>query len=471
MVIRILMLILALTTPGLASAQDRQIPETLAQVQLSFAPVVKKILPAVVNIYTKRTVSSAVPNPFMGDPFFSQLFQDQMFGGRMRKHIENSLGSGVIIEKEGLVVTNAHVIRDAEEITVVLSDGREFASKVVLNDDRSDLALLRVDTRGESLPFAMLKPSESLQVGDIVLAVGNPFGVGQTVTSGIVSALARSSLNINDFNFFIQTDAAVNPGNSGGPLVALDGSVVGINTAIFSKDGGSLGIGFAIPSEMVATVVAAEKAGVTGEKGIPRPWMGISAQTVTSDIAQSLNLPKPVGALVAALHPASPLRQAGVKVGDVILAVNEREIRDAPEMKFRMATVPIGQTATLRVLRQGQSLDVPVKAIAPPDDPPRHEMPLKGNHPLNGAVIANINPAVVTELGLAGGEEKGVVILRMADGSPAARFLSPGEVLLEINGRKIAEVSDVAPALSLSNSRGWSFTVSSQGRVQTIMIR
>lgn len=470
MIIRILLAIPALIIPAHAAAQERAVPAAREQIQLSFAPVVRKVAPAVVNIYTKRVVARAA-NPFMTDPFFAPFFQDNMFGGQMRRHVESSLGSGVIVEPGGLVVTNTHVINRADEITVVLADGREFDATLLLKDPGSDLALLRVDSKGEALPFAPLKPSESLQVGDLVLAIGNPFGVGQTVTSGIVSALARSSLNINDFNFFIQTDAAINPGNSGGPLVALDGGVVGINTAIFSKDGGSLGIGFAIPSEMVATVIAAEKTGQAGKQGVSRAWLGITAQNVTSDIANSLGLKRPGGALVAVLHPASPLLKAGLKVGDVVTAINSHEIRDASEMKFRMATLPIGGTATLTVSRQGRSLDFSVVAALPPDDPPRAQMTIKGRHPLGGAVIVNINPAVAAELGLSGHEDGAVAVMAVTPGSAAARLLNPGDILLEINGRKIFKTADVEPAAALSAGRGISLLLSARGRTQRIVIR
>lgn len=438
--------------------------------QLSFSPVVKKAAPAVVNIYTKRTVSQRAGHPFASDPFFAPFFRDDFMGGRMRKQIESSLGSGVIVDAKGLVVTNAHVIDDADEITVVLSDGREFEARLALADEASDLALLRIDDmKGQELPFVSLKPSETLEVGDLVLAIGNPFGVGQTVTSGIVSAQGRSSLNINDFNFFIQTDAAINPGNSGGALVTLDGGLVGINTAIYSRDGGSLGIGFAIPSEMVASVIAAEQAGQSGSAGVIRPWLGVTSQNISADMAASLGLDKPRGSIINALHPASPLKKAGVEVGDVILSLNDRDIRDASEMKFRMATVPLGQKAKVTLSRKGKSLDVYVEAMAPPDTPPREQITLDGRHALNGATIANMNPAVAVELGL-NTDEQGVVVLSAPRGTPAGRVVSPGDVILEINGREIKTSKDVEKALAAS-SRGLSLTLKSAGRIQRIVIR
>lgn len=464
-------LICALFYPVELVAQERVLPKSNEQMQMSFSPLVKQVSPAVVNIYTSRTVTRSVRHPFLDDPFFGGFFGRQNLGGAMRQQVENSLGSGVIIEEDGLVVTNAHVIGGADEITVVLADGREFEAKLALEDSASDLALLRMDTKGEKLPFASLKPSEGLEVGDIVLAIGNPFGVGQTVTSGIVSAQGRSSLNINDFNFFIQTDAAINPGNSGGPLVALDGGVVGINTAIYSRDGGSLGIGFAIPSEMVASVVAAEKSGQSGGKGVLRPWLGITAQGVTSDIAASLGLPKPQGVLIAKLHSESPLAKAGLEVGDVVLSINGREIRDPSEMKFRMATVPLGQEAELLYARKGKTSGAKVKAIAPPDLPPRHEMTVKGRNPLGGAVVVNLNPAVALELGLEDENEGGVIVLDAPRGSIASNVVRSGDRLKSINGEEITATDQVQEVVEKPAARGWELIFERNGQTRQIIIR
>ncbi|MEM7679527.1 MAG: Do family serine endopeptidase [Pseudomonadota bacterium] len=466
-------LVLCLVSPAIAADEARIVPKSQEQVQLSFAPVVKQVSPAVVNIYTKRTVTVGRRSPFFNDPFFSPFFGDNMFGRRMRKQVESALGSGVILDSDGLVVTNAHVIDGAEEITVVLSDGRELEAKLSLLDKASDLALLRADTKGEKLPYTTLKPSESLEVGDIVIAIGNPFAVGQTVTSGIVSATGRSSLDINDFNFFIQTDAAINPGNSGGPLVALDGKVVGINTAIYSRSGGSMGIGFAVPSEMVASVIAAEGAGQSGKDGIIRPWLGVSAQALTSDIAESLGLKGTNGALIKDLHTASPLKKSGVKVGDIVLSVNEREIRSPSEMKFRMATVPLGGQATVQVQRKGKIQSFKVKAIAPPDIPPRNETELKGQHYLSGATIANMNPAVAVELGYSGGsldDEQGVVVTNAPRGTPAYRILNEGDIILKINDNEIETVEDVRKAVSKLKS-GFSIVIKSNGQTRQIILR
>lgn len=447
----------------------QQVPQSREQVQLSFAPLVKQVSPAVVNIYTKRVVTRRV-SPFMGDPFFEQFFGGSFgFGGMPRQRVESSLGSGAIVDPAGLVVTNAHVIAGADEITVGLSDGREFDAEKVVVDEPSDLAVLRIDPEKEKLPSIVLKPSETLEVGDLILAIGNPFGVGQTVTSGIVSAQARSSLNINDFNFFIQTDAAINPGNSGGPLVAMDGTVVGINTAIYSRDGGSLGIGFAIPSEMVATVIAATKNGMGSEKGIIRPWLGISVQEITPDIAESLNFNRPYGVLVADLHKASPAKKAGIDVGDVVLTINGREIKEPAEMKFRMATIPLGDKAIFTVLQNDREKQVRVEAMAPPDDPPRREKALSGPHPLNGATVANINPAVAVELGIR--EEEGVVIMGFSRRSQALRMAQIGDVIISVNGKDIEDVKDLEKALRDQNHRGWEFIISRDGYRRQVLLR
>ncbi len=463
-----LLMTLSLSLPlfqsGNAKLAAQELPQNREQIRLSFAPLVKKVKPAVVNIYTKRVV--APQNPFMADPFFRQFFRNNMLDMPMRQHIEASLGSGVILQPDGLVATNAHVIDSATEIVVVLTDGREFPAQIALIDKASDLALLRIDPGSENLPFVTLKPSESLEVGDLVLAIGNPFGVGQTVTSGIVSAQGRSSLDINDFNFFIQTDAAINPGNSGGPLVAMDGGVVGINTAIFSSSGGSLGIGFAIPSEMVATVVAAEKSGHRNEKGVVRPWLGVNAQTVTSEIANGLGLPRPGGALIADMNPASPLLKAGAKPGDIVISVNGHAIHNAAEMKFRMATVPVGEKAQLEILREDKILTLTLQALPPPDDPPRQETTLKGRHMLNGVTIANLNPAVAADIDYIG-PEQGVIVLRVPQ-KMRQRFLSSGDIILEINDKKMKTVTDVIKAIGTPELKGYTLVLLSQGRTKTI---
>lgn len=457
-----------------AFSQDKSTPETKQQIELSFSPLVRKVAPAVVNIYAQRVVEDRqIMNPFFNDPFFERFFGGRSpFGGMNRKRVEQSLGSGVIVEGNGLVVTNAHVISQSREITVLLRDGRQFEAKVVLEDEPTDIALIQITEDAEDLPHVTLRPSDTLEIGDLVLAIGNPFGVGQTVTSGIVSALARSSLNINDFNFFIQTDAAINPGNSGGPLVAMDGGVVGINTAIFSKSGGNLGIGFAVPSEVVASVISAHKAGRFSDSGIIRPWLGVTAQALTGEIAETLGLETTRGALITDLHKASPLAKSGLQTGDVVLQVDDHDIRSPSELKFRMTMVPIGTRATLKYHRDGKIRTATVKTIEPPDTPPRNTTSLQGRHPLNGAVVANLNPALVTELGLKDLNATGVSVVEVNPRSQAARLgLEPGVIIREVNGREITNVSDLQSALKQTGGRGWSLVLNQHGRLHRLMIR
>ena len=309
--------------------------------QLSYAPLVKQVTPAVVNVYATKT-EQGFQSPFQGDPFFSQLFGNDVF--QSRPQTSQSLGSGVIVDPKGVIVTNSHVVNGADEIHIALSGGREYPVKVLLDDPKSDLAVLQIaDTKGKNFPALSFANSDDVEVGDLVLAIGNPFGVGQTVTSGIVSALARSGVESGNFDYFIQTDAAINPGNSGGALVDLQGHLVGINTAIFSRSGGSVGIGFAIPANMARAVAEA------GEKGGPivRPWFGARLQEVTSDIADSLNIDPPHGALITEVAPGSPAANAGLKSGDAIIKIDGVDV-DAPQgFDFRFATKDIGTSRTL----------------------------------------------------------------------------------------------------------------------------
>jgi Do/DeqQ family serine protease len=459
-----------LTVAAPAHAQTRVVPESTAQVQLSFAPIVKRVAPAVVNIYTKRVVNRTV-SPFMNDPVFGQFFNAPA-GGLTRQQVEQSLGSGVIVDPSGIVITNAHVVNGAAEIMVVLSDGREFEASPLVDDTASDIAVLQMKAGGINLPAARLHPTNDLQIGDVVLAIGNPFGVGQTVTSGIVSAMGKASLPINQYNYFIQTDAAINPGNSGGPLVDMTGGVVGINSAIFSKDGGSLGIGFAIPSEMVQSVLNAQKSGLTSRSGaVVRGWFGMATQDVTADIANSLGISPPRGAIIQSLHPQSPMKAAGIQAGDVIVKMNGQDVKDATELRFRTATLPVGSELKYVVLRKGQVLDYTVHTIAPPEVPKRNTTTISGENPLEGAVVMNINPAVSAELSLPYNITEGVAVSGVSDKGFGARFLKSGDIILAVNGQKITDVGDVIRALKYKGSSGFSITTNRAGRTSTLVIR
>src|SRR4030088_1048404 len=276
-----------------ALAQDRRVPSSAAELRLSYAPIVQRVQPAVVNVYAAKTVQNR--NPLLDDPIFRRFFG---VPGQQPEQMQRSLGSGVMVDASGLVVTNNHVIEGADQVKVSLSDKREFEAEIVLKDSRTDLAVLRLKDTREKFATLDFANSDELAVGDVVLAIGNPFGVGQTVTHGIISALARTQGGITDDQFFIQTDAAINPGNSGGALGDMTGRLAGVNTAIFSRSGGSMGIGFAIPVNMVKGVVAAAK---DGGKAVKRPWLGAALQNVSKDIADTIGLDRPVGALVAGL--------------------------------------------------------------------------------------------------------------------------------------------------------------------------
>jgi Do/DeqQ family serine protease len=412
---------------------------------LSYALVVQRVAPAVVNVYAAKVVQQR--NPLFDDPMFRRFFGAP---GGAPNQLQRSLGSGVIVDATGLIVTNNHVIEGADEVKVSLADKREFEATVVLKDQRTDLAVLRIKNGNERFPFLSFANSDALQVGDVVLAVGNPFGVGQTVTHGIVSALARTQVGISDYQFFIQTDAAINPGNSGGALVDLASRLVGINTAIFSRSGGSQGIGFAIPANMVQVIVASAK---SGGGAVKRPWLGAKLQAVTPDIAESLSLKRPAGALVANVAADSPAAQAGLKPGDVIVAVDGQEVDDPNAFDYRFATKLLGGSAKLGVLRAGRTENLSVALKTAPETP-REEITIRARSPFFGAKIANVSPALADELRLQNVDE-GVVIVDVDNGSYARTLgFQRGDVILEVNGEPIVKTGDLA-RLSEKPSRAW----------------
>ncbi len=438
---------------GSAVADTRIAPQGPAQVRLSFAPVVKKVLPAVVNVYASR-IETMPNNPLFDDPIFRRFF-----GGGEDQRVQKALGSGVIVDPSGLVVTNHHVIEGMTDVKVALADRREFAAEIVLSDPRTDLAVLRI--KGDNFPVLAMGDSDALEVGDFVIAIGDPFGVGQTVTQGIVSALARTQIGINDYGFFIQTDAAINPGNSGGALVDLDGKLVGINSAIYSRSGGSMGIGFAIPVNMVKGVVAAA---LTGGKSVKRPWLGATLQNVSKDIADNLGLERPTGALVVEVAEGGPAAQAGLKRGDVIAAIDSQTVDDAGSVGFRLGVKPLGGSARLTVLRNGRSLDLPLKLASAPEVPPRDALTIKSRSPFDGAQVMNLSPAVMEELSLQGASE-GVVVVAVADGSTAAEVgVQKGDIVVAVNGRKIAMTRDLERACA-ERARWWDVTIQRGGEM------
>src|SRR5262245_3472318 len=374
------------------SVQDRRVPSSPNEVRLSYAPVVQRAAPAVVNVYAARAVATT-RNPFLDDPIFRRFF-GVPDGGAPSEQLQRSLGSGVIVDTGGLIVTNNHVIEGATEVKVSLADKREFEADIVLKDQRSDLAVLRIRGHSERFPAIDFADSDALLVGDLVLAIGNPFAVGQTVTHGIVSAVARTQVGITDYQFFIQTDAAINPGNSGGALVDMTGKLVGINTAIFSRSGGSQGIGFAIPANMVRVVVASAKGGGSTVK---RPWLGARLQGVTPEIAESMGLKRPTGALVASVTNGSAAARAGLRTGDLITAIDGQPVEDSNAFEYRFATKMLGGTARLTIVRTGREISANV-ALETAPAAAHDELVIAARSPFTGARVSNLSPALAEEL-------------------------------------------------------------------------
>jgi Do/DeqQ family serine protease len=450
-------------TAPLAPAAAQRVPDSQAEIQLTFAPVVKRAAPAVVNVYATERVRTA-RLPFEEDPFFNFFFDRGPFG-MPRERLRSSLGSGVIVDADGLVVTNHHVIRDASEVKVALADGREFTADILLRDERTDLAVMRMRDSDMAFPALDFADSDELEVGDLVLAIGNPFGVGQTVTSGIVSAVARTQIGINDMAFFIQTDAAINPGNSGGALIDVHSRVVGINTAIFSRSGGSHGIGFAIPSNMVRVVVAQA---LTGRSTLERPWLGAAYQRVTPEIAQSLGLERPRGALVVRVDADSPAERAGLRVGDLILSVGGREVSDPRALEYRLTLAgPEGDTR-LEVLRRATRLSLDV-ALEPPPELTADRREIDGRTPLAGATVATLTPALASRLDLPP-NKRGVVVVEVDPRSPAARFgLKPGDLVLTVQGIAVRS-ADELKEIAEEPQRMWRLSIDRQGRIHNVVI-
>lgn len=436
----------------------RLAPDTQGQVQLSFAPVVKSVTPSVVNVYA-TTVTQAAASPFASDPFFQQFFGDSLqFDRRPRE--SQSLGSGVIVEASGVILTNHHVIEGATDIRVATADGREFAVDLALDDPKTDLAVLRIkDANGATFPTIPFADSDALQVGDLVLAIGNPFGVGQTVTSGIVSALARTGVESSNYEFFIQTDAAINPGNSGGALVDLQGRLVGINTAIFSRSGGSVGIGFAIPANMARVV---GEAGISGGK-LVRPWFGARLQEVTSDIASGLGLDRVRGTIITEIAAGGPAERAGFKTGDVLLAADGFTINQPSAFDFRLATRKLGSQVKIDYIRDGKGVSTTLTLEGVPAADADAIAAIDGNTRFAGVTVETVNPAIAQDLGLPFNAH-GVVVRSVEQGSPAQRMgLQTGDVILNLNGSDMNDAKTFRDSAS-NRADGWQIVLQRSGR-------
>jgi Do/DeqQ family serine protease len=440
----------------------RVAPQSDAQVQLSFAPIVQSVAPSVVNVYATR-IEQAV-SPFANDPFFSRFFGERYFQSRPRE--SQSLGSGVIVEGSGVILTNRHVIEGATDVRIALNDGREFAVDIVVEDEQTDLAVLRVrEPNGNEFPAISFADSDELLVGDLVLAIGNPFGVGQTVTSGIVSALARTGVEATDYEFFIQTDAAINPGNSGGALVDMRGHLVGINTAIYSQSGGSVGIGFAIPANMARLVA---DAGVTGGE-IVRPWFGAKMQAVTSDIAASLGMPTPHGAMITEVAPGGPAERAGFQSGDVILSIDGQRIDDPSAFNFRLATRPVGERAALERLRSGQTEVVDFAVESAPIPAEGATATISAASRFNGVTVRQLDPALSESLNLPY-DAQGIVVTAIEPGSAAeAMGLQVNDIILALNDQEMTDAQTFA-ALAAQRVRTWQIIFQRDGRVSRAIV-
>ena len=460
--IRTLALVLAsavVATPALA--QDRRVPSSGAELRLSYAPIVQRAQPAVVNVYAGKTVQTR--NPLLDDPIFRRFFG---VPGQQPEQMQRSLGSGVMVDPSGLVVTNNHVIEGADQVKISLADKREFEAEIVLKDSRTDLAVLRVKDGREKFATLDFANSDELLVGDVVLAIGNPFGVGQTVTHGIVSALARTQVGITDYQFFIQTDAAINPGNSGGALVDLGGRLVGINTAIFSRSGGSQGIGFAIPANMVKVVVASAR---SGGSTVRRPWLGARLQAVTPEIAESLGLKRPAGALVASVVPSGAAARAGLKTSDLIVSIDGQPVDDPNAFEYRFATKALGGSARLGVLRGGKELTLNIPLETAPETA-LEELVIRSPSPFQGVKVSNLSPSLADDLRLEPSSQ-GVVILDVEDGSPAQRLgFQRGDMVLSVNNAKIAKTRDLERAVGQPN-RLWRITILRGGQQMSVELR
>ncbi|MEW6392472.1 MAG: Do family serine endopeptidase [Pseudomonadota bacterium] len=443
----------AQSIPDLAQP-TRRAPSDPGSMKASFSPVVKKAAPAVVNVASRRVVRQRV------DPFWDFF----MGGGAPREQVQGSLGSGAIVRADGVIITNHHniegIVEGNGDITVQLADRREFPATVLLDDPRADLAVLKIDTKGERLPVMAIDDQEQLEVGDLVLAMGNPFGVGQTVTNGIVSALARTDVGAADFGSYIQTDAAINPGNSGGPLVDMDGDLVGINTFIISRSGSSSGVGFAIPAAVVKQVV---NAALGGGHSVVRPWLGVKGQAVTAEIARSLGMAAPRGVLVAQVYPGSSADRAGLKEGDVILSIDGQAVNDEGGGAFAIGTHKVGDRVPMQIRRGERDQTLTVRAEAAPDTPARDERVIKGRNPFDGATVVNLSPAVAQDLGADPFAGRGVLVTRVGQGYALNAGLRAGDFIREVNGRPINTVAELAAATA-GPGRVWVVTIERQGQ-------
>ena len=436
------------------------VPQSEIEIKLSFVPLVKQAAPAVVNIYAQRIIEER-RSPFSRDPFFRDFFRNF---GQLQPRVQNSLGSGVILSADGYVVSNYHVVGGATDIRVVLHDGREISGDVILADEDSDLAVLKINT-DEMLPHLDLRKSDTVEVGELVLAIGNPFGVGQTVTNGIISGLARTGIASGSAKgYFLQTDAPINPGNSGGALIDISGSLVGVNTSILSRSGGSNGIGFAIPADLVGQFLVQAKA---GRSSFIRPWAGMRGQPITFEMAASLNLPAMSGMIISELHELSPFSKVGIGVGDIITKVDGLDINSPAEMLYRMSVVGIGTAVDVSYLSQGILKSSKIDLVEMPNWEAK-QITLGPEFIFMDLHISELTPEFQSKFGLSFSSD-GLIVLD--PGRIASRLgLRRGDLLGEVNGKPVDTIEDAISAISSIKSSG-SITIIRSGRRVSLRFR
>ncbi len=435
------------------------------EVRASFSNAVEEVSPAVVNIFTKKRVVSRTRNLFFNDPFFQQFMGGPSI---LRERVEKSLGSGVMMTAEGHILTNLHVIEGAEDIRVVFADRTEQPAIYIGGDKDLDLAVLKLENPPSHIKPAQFMDSDTLQVGDVALAIGNPFGFGQSVSLGIISAVGRGNTQISQFGNFIQTDAAINPGNSGGALVDSTGKVVGINTAIFTKTGTNTGVGFAIPANLAQVIL--QSIITTGK--VERPWFGATGQDLSAPLAERLGLTSPHGVLINELAPNGPAETANIRVGDVIIALDGQKVTDTRSFNARIVSTPRlpNTKVPLTVWRGGENVTLKVQFKSPPAREQSDQCMLSGNHPLTGHVIEQLSPALNIEIGVPLTTE-GVAVVETPQrrGFMAVSF-KQGDILQQINGTDIHDLQDVEKALS-RRARKWKITYTRGERLFRVIIQ
>jgi serine protease Do len=418
-------------------------PAPAAVPVLSYADVVSRAVPAVVTVRIERKAEASPATAFENDPFFQRFFGGQPNGRNAPAPIERGLGSGVIVSPDGNILTNNHVVEHADHVTVTLADGREFTAKVVGTDPATDLAVAHIDAT--DLPTLPLGDSDRVRVGDVVLAVGNPLGVGQTVTMGIISGKGRTTPgDSQSYEDFLQTDAPINQGNSGGALITASGDLVGINSQIMSPSGGNIGIGFAIPSNMAKSVMAQ----LISTGHVRRAMLGVTVQPVTSDLAKSLNLPAVRGALINSVEPSGPAAKAGLQQGDVILKVNGTEVADANQLRNHISSMAPGASAALTIFRNGHDQQVNVTLAQLPDSG-NAETPAAAADAL-GLTTEPLTPALAQQLGIPRGSEGLAVTDVDPSGAAAHAGVQRGDVIRQVNGEPVRSASDLRAALAKS---------------------